>query len=218
MDIEHFITEVYQSMQNFQLDDLPGIDLYMDQVLSYLNDKLEISKRHEEDKLLTKTMINNYVKIQLLPPPEKKKYSKDHLLALILIFLFKNVVSMNDVDLILNPLMSDSFNSKDDSLEHAVHIFLEHVQSEKMMKPILKEYEESQKMVKRLTDSPNKDLEILSFISILSYDMFLRKLIIEKLVDSLPKPEKKAEEKAEKEKAEKAKKKEKKQNREKQES
>ncbi len=218
MDLEKLMMEVFQSMQSFQIDDLPKIDLYMDQVLSYLNDKLKASKRHEDDKLLTKTMINNYVKSQLLPPPEKKKYSKDHLIALILIFLFKNVVSMNDVNLILNPLMSDSFNSENNSLEQAVQIFLEHTQSEKRIEPIFREYEESQEMTEQLTNSPNKDLEILSFISILSYDMFLRRLIIEKLVDSLPKPVNETDEKAEKEKAEKAKKKEKNKGREKKES
>ena len=64
--------------------DLPNIDLYMDQVTSFMDDHLEHSKRYPEDKILTKTMINNYAKNHLLPPPEKKKYSKDHMIILIL--------------------------------------------------------------------------------------------------------------------------------------
>ena len=51
--------------------DIPNIDLYMDQVTTYLNGKFNTSKRHDDDKLLTKTMINNYAKSRLLPPPEK---------------------------------------------------------------------------------------------------------------------------------------------------
>ena len=59
---------------------IPDIDLYMDQVTTFMDEHLSFSKRYDEDKILTKTMINNYAKNQLLPPPEKKKYSKDHIL------------------------------------------------------------------------------------------------------------------------------------------
>ena len=62
--------------------DIPNIDLYMDQVTTFMDDHLQNSKRYEDDKILTKTMINNYAKNNLLPAPEKKKYSKDHLLLL----------------------------------------------------------------------------------------------------------------------------------------
>ena len=56
--------------------DVPGINLYMDQVTTFMDEHLSDSKRHEDDKILTKTMINNYAKNQLIPPPEKKKYTK----------------------------------------------------------------------------------------------------------------------------------------------
>ena len=56
-------------------EDIPNIDLYMDQVTTFMDSQLATSKRHEDDKILTKTMINNYAKNDLLPPPEKKKYS-----------------------------------------------------------------------------------------------------------------------------------------------
>ncbi len=66
-------------------DSIPNIDLYMDQVTTFMEEQLSSSRRHEEDKILTKTMINNYAKNNLLPPPVKKKYSKEHVLALIFI-------------------------------------------------------------------------------------------------------------------------------------
>ena len=65
--------------------EIPGIDLYMDQVTTFMDEHLKDTRRHPEDKVLTKTMINNYAKNNLLPPPVKKKYSKDHMLMLIFI-------------------------------------------------------------------------------------------------------------------------------------
>ena len=68
--------------------DIPNIDLYMDQVTTFMEEQLSSTKRYEDDKILTKTMINNYAKNNLLPPPNKKKYSKEHLLVLIFCLLF----------------------------------------------------------------------------------------------------------------------------------
>ena len=61
-------------------DEIPKIDLYMDQVTTFMETQLAGTKRTPEDKIMTKTMINNYTKNKLLPPPERKKYSKDHML------------------------------------------------------------------------------------------------------------------------------------------
>ncbi|MEG0814221.1 MAG: DUF1836 domain-containing protein, partial [Clostridium sp.] len=74
------------NMTRINPSDIPDIDLYMDQVTTFMDNHLESSKRYGEDKILTKTMINNYAKNNLLPPPEKKKYSKNHILLLIFIY------------------------------------------------------------------------------------------------------------------------------------
>ena len=84
------ILKLLRSMQNIDYitpDEIPQIDLYMDQVTTFMDEHLRSSKRFEEDKILTKTMINNYTKNNLLPPPVKKKYSKEHILMLIFIIL-----------------------------------------------------------------------------------------------------------------------------------
>ena len=75
-------------------DEIPNIALYMDQVTTFMEDNLASTKRHDDDKILTKTMINNYAKNKLLPPPEKKRYSREHLLMLIFIYYFKNILSI----------------------------------------------------------------------------------------------------------------------------
>ncbi len=68
---------------------IPNIDLYMDQVTTFMDKHLSETKRYPDDKVLTKTMINNYAKNNLLPAPNKKKYTKEHILLLIFIYYFK---------------------------------------------------------------------------------------------------------------------------------
>ena len=91
-------------------EEIPGIDLYMDQVTTFMESKLKSSKRYPEDKVLTKTMINNYAKNDLLPPPVKKKYSKEHILLLTFIYYFKNILSINDIQTLLKPLTEKHFD------------------------------------------------------------------------------------------------------------
>ena len=67
--------------------DIPEIDLYMDQVIQIFEQKLSNSKRKDSDKVLTKTMINNYAKAKLLMSIKNKKYSKEHLLLMSMIRL-----------------------------------------------------------------------------------------------------------------------------------
>ena len=83
-DIPNSILSSISRIEYVRPGDIPNIDLYMDQVTTFMEEQLRSTKRHEEDKILTKTMINNYAKNNLLPPPVKKKYSKEHVLVMIL--------------------------------------------------------------------------------------------------------------------------------------
>ncbi len=82
-------------------EQLPTIPLYVDQVLLYLRDSLRFFERDEEDLLLTNSMINNYVKSGVLPHPEKKKYSREHLAALTAICMLKQVLAIQDIKSLL---------------------------------------------------------------------------------------------------------------------
>ena len=96
-------------------EDIPNIDLYMDQVTTLMDSKLKNSTRNPDgDKILTKTMINNYAKNNLLPPPVKKKYSKEHVLILIFIYYYKGVMSINDIQTILQPITERYFKGQSD--------------------------------------------------------------------------------------------------------
>lgn len=97
-------------------NEIPNIDLYMDQVTTFMEEQLKRTKRYEEDKILTKTMINNYAKNNLLPPPVKKKYSKEHVLVMIFIYYFKNILSIKDIESVLTPITEKTFD-KEESLD-----------------------------------------------------------------------------------------------------
>lgn len=187
MNSEELVKSVLKDVESFHIDDIPNIELYMDQVTTYLNDKFSASKRYEDDKLLTKTMINNYAKSRLLPPPEKKKYSKDHLITLIMIFFFKNVLSINDVTTVLNPLLDNYFHNDEMPLENIVNEFLKYVQSSDMSEPIINELRDSMKIFENFDVEDKEYLQTVGLITMLSYDSFVRKMIIERLIDSLPK-------------------------------
>ena len=103
-DLLNSITENLKRIDYIKPEEIPNIDLYMDQVTTFMDEQLEACKRYDDDKILTKTMINNYAKNNLLPAPEKKKYSKEHVLTLLFIYYFKNLLSISDIQALLNPI------------------------------------------------------------------------------------------------------------------
>lgn len=107
------IDDLYQA-EEIKLTDIPDLELYMDQLLTFLNGKLVPLKRDPDDKLLTKTMINNYTKYQLLIPPKNKKYNKEHILLLILVYQLKNIFSINDIKRLFSPVLRDLETPDDD--------------------------------------------------------------------------------------------------------
>ena len=105
------ILEILNSLQlesNIKLDEIPEIDLYMDQVIQLFESKLSNQKRNEDEKILTKTMINNYAKGKLLLPIKNKKYSKEHIILMSLIYNLKGSLSINDIKLSLDEIINKS--------------------------------------------------------------------------------------------------------------
>ena len=171
-------------------EDIPNIDLYMDQVTTFMDARLASCKRSDDDKILTKTMINNYTKNNLLPPPEKKKYSKDHLILLTMIFYLKNIISINDIDTALSPLIKDYFNDGNNSLEEIFKLFIQYMKDTDDNQSIIDAYVKSNEYFSNLDNENNKEyLQTLTLIATLTYECLARKMIIEKLIDSLPKDE-----------------------------
>lgn len=111
--LTNILDGLYQA-EEVKLTDIPELELYMDQLLTFLNGKLEPLKRDPHDKLLTKTMINNYTKYQLLIPPKNKKYNQEHILLLILVYQLKNIFSINDIRRLFSPILRDLETPDDD--------------------------------------------------------------------------------------------------------
>lgn len=98
---------------SIEINDIPDLDLYMDQLITLFESKLSHTKRYEEDKLLTKTMINNYTKDKVLMPAHKKKYTKDHIILMIMLYQLKNILSISDIKDVFEILKeSDEIDSK----------------------------------------------------------------------------------------------------------
>ena len=170
--------------------DIPNIDLYMDQVTTFMEEHLKTSKRYPEDKILTKTMINNYAKNHLLPSPEKKKYSKEHMLLLIYIYYFKGILSIGDIQSLLDPLTERYFRADDSLNMQSIYeeVFsLEKDQVEQMKNDVIEKYKTASAT---FSDAPEEDkrfLQAFSFICLLSFDVYVKKQVIEKLIDEFPK-------------------------------
>ena len=91
------LEEVIMKIHIPRWNELPEIDLYLDQVVNYLEKYLTQYSANTEDKIITKTMINNYVKQGIMPAPEKKKYSRAHIAYLMVICVLKQVYSISDI-------------------------------------------------------------------------------------------------------------------------
>lgn len=191
IDRENLLNSIIESLgriQHIQTEDIPNIDLYMDQVTTFMESRLRSTTRNpEEDKILTKTMINNYAKNDLLPPPVKKKYSKEHILLLIFIYYYKGILSISDIQTLLKPITEKYFHTNKDLNLSAVYeeVFsLEEGEIADLQENIIKKFTTSQTTFQ---DAPEEDREVLqlfSFISMLSYDVYVKKLLIEKMIDS----------------------------------
>lgn len=177
-------------------EDIPSIELYMDQITTFMDKYLSKNKRTEEDKTLTKTMINNYTKNELLPPPDKKRYSKEHIILLIYIYYLKNVISINDIQTVLTPLIDKYYDGKDKkySLEDIYsNIYeLEKRQFFNTANSITKTYE----LIERGFSSDDDDyLKEFTFLSLIGYDIFMKKKLMEHIIDEMAERNQKDEEK-----------------------
>ena len=184
------ILNLLRSIQNIDYitpDEIPQIDLYMDQVTTFMNEHLRSSKRFEEDKILTKNMINNYTKNNLLPSPVKKKYSSEHMLLLIYIYYLKNFLSINDIQSILNPLTEKFFGSEDglslsDIYRQIVELEQENINSQ--ARDIIRKLNKSGEAFADVEDPEEKKLlTTFAFICMLSFDVWVKKSVIENLID-----------------------------------
>lgn len=185
-DLLNSILESLSRIDYIKPDSIPNLDLYMDQITTFMDTQLASSRRYPEDKILTKTMINNYAKNDLLPPPVKKKYSKEHVLLLIFIYYFKNILSIGDIQEILNPLTERYFGKEGEINLTSIYeeVFsLEKDEVINLSKDITKKYQVSHTTFEDAEGEDQQYLQNFAFICMLSFDVFIKKMLIEKLID-----------------------------------
>ena len=201
MDVNKILENLINNMTLISPDEIPNISLYMDQVTTFMDNHLYSVKRFADDKALTKTMINNYAKNDLLPSPEKKKYTKDHVLLLTFIYYFKSVLSISDIKKLLQPI-SDKFflTNKGANLEdiyNEVESYMSSISESVLADVKSKSDAANQSFTDDIFKSlPTKDtdyLKLFKLISMLCFDIYLKKQLIESIVDTLEEPLSKAE-------------------------
>lgn len=196
IDAQDLVNSIMASFDRIELiksEEIPGIDLYVDQVTTFMERKLKNTTRDPaHDKILTKTMINNYAKNNLLPPPIKKKYSKEHVLLLIFIYYYKNVLSITDIQTLLKPITEQYFGKSDEPNLQMIYdeVFkLQDEQVERLKADVMEKYKLSEQTFtqsgEQMTESEKEFLQKFSFICLLSFDVYVKKLLIEKVIDTL---------------------------------
>lgn len=161
--------------------DIPSIPLYMDQLTFLLDENLSKLNRNEGEKTLTKTMINNYVKGKVLEAPVKKKYTKDQIMKLTMIYQMKNVLQISDLKVFF-----DMVGNSDETIDK----YYEYYKSEQTR--VSKELEKFKVIVANRSElgedelvSPDVDKDIIKEVISLSIEADLKRRISELLIDSL---------------------------------
>lgn len=192
INTENLLSSILESLERIEYikpEDIPGIDLYMDQVTTFMDGKMKRSTRYpEDDKILTKTMINNYAKNNLLPPPIKKKYSKEHVLLLVFIYYYKGILSIGDIQKLLNPITEQFFHKEtpytlEDVYKEVFGLEKEHI--EVLKQDIIEKFKQAENTFQDAPQENQAFLKQFAFICMLSFDVYIKKLIIEKMIDEL---------------------------------
>ena len=176
------------NLSHVNADEIPDIDLYMDQVTTFMDSHLKDMRRHPGDKVLTKTMINNYAKNHLLPPPVKKKYSKEHILMLTFIYYFKNIMSISDIQVLLGPVAEQFFPGEGslkltEVYEEIMNLELEQI--EPLVKDITRKFRKAGTSFPDADTTEQEFLQKFAFICMLSFDVYVKKQVIENLIDQM---------------------------------
>ena len=183
--LNHILKE-FSELDYVHPEDIPNIDLYVDQVTTFIESQLESVKRNDDEKILTKTMINNYTKSHVLPSPEKKKQSKDHVRTLILIYYLKSFLSIKDIQTLLQPVTDKYFGTESTLSFYDLYeelVALGTGQAKALITDVVSKYNA---VLNSFDDAPEEDqafLQNFAFICMLSFDVYIKKMMIESLID-----------------------------------
>ncbi len=172
---------------DISISDIPDIELYMDQVTTFIDNKLGYNKRTLKDKILTKTMINNYTKSKILLPSKNKRYNRQHMILLILIYYLKQVLSINDINILFEPLFKNMNSSKDgvDYLGSLYNGFLQAKgnSTEDLVNILSQKLKLINEKAERFSEESRETTKILLTVFTLVATAGIQKRIAEKIID-----------------------------------
>ena len=119
MRYEQFAEKLALEYQKKGLADgksVPDIDLYIDQMVSCLNSELSLYAKNGEGPI-TKGIVSNYTKHKMIPGPEGKRYTKDHCIFMLLVYYLKSCFSMDQVQRLMKPILSNYDSAWDDNVD-----------------------------------------------------------------------------------------------------
>ncbi|MCR5116967.1 MAG: DUF1836 domain-containing protein [Lachnospiraceae bacterium] len=189
-DLLNSIKESFKNIKHVKSEEIPDIDLYMDQVTTFLDEKLKSSARNPkaEEKLVTKTMINNYAKTDVIPAPIRKKYSRDHIFLIIFVYYYKNFLQINDVKTLLDPIRENFLDAGGEfGIEDVYKEVFDNLEASfsKIEADVTKDYEEAMKSFEDAPKDMQEYLKLFNLISKISTDIYVKKLLVEKMIDSI---------------------------------
>ena len=115
---------LFRSLEKaIQIEEIPKLDLYMDQVIQMFENRFKDTARNDKEKVLTKTMVNNYGKDKLFYPIEKKKYTRNHVMLIAMIYHLKGSISIPDIKLTLHEL-NERAVSEEINLQEVYEMYL----------------------------------------------------------------------------------------------
>ena len=188
MDKAKDLAETLALHSRMEVDDIPNLDLYIDQVIQLFETNYAETKRHEEEKILTKTMINNYAKGKLFYPINNKKYSRNHVMLINLIYQMKSILSISDVKKTLGRVNEKALQ-QERQLEEFYRSYLEVQQSnvEIFTKGLSRQIEQAANVLPH--GEKDAELEQVLLIASFAHMSKLYRRAAEKLVDDLQKEE-----------------------------
>ena len=202
MRYEEFLNQVMDKYAKTGLllpDEMPEVELYMDQVVSLLNKELAVYKEKEQD-VFTKSMVSNYVKHKVLPKPENKKYNKEHMVILNMIFQLKSIFQMDEMKVLFKSFVEnhESILEEQYDMEGLYDSLLRSRDKEilQMTNHIHEDIEYVKAVMEEMGTSDDDAHEIMGVILILAiqsnaYRLMARKLLNEYFIDNKKKSKKK---------------------------
>ena len=173
-------------INEIRLSDIPSIYLYADQITTYMEENLNSFRRYPRDKILTKTMINNYAKAKVLPAPIGKKYSKNHLMLLIIIYHLKSVLSISDINKLLTPItrgLKPEERSKNLEKIYDYFVTLQEANRKNILSMTLADYKIIDEITKDEEIENESHIKLILAVLYLTIKSDMEKRLAEKIID-----------------------------------